>query len=481
MNSTHALARAAGILALIGIGSGVPRTPPALAAGGPRPTVGAPSSIAAGPGGDAWFTGLGSEVIGRMGPDGRLTIFPSQPLAGTAEPPTAATPQAGASTPTVVDPRTAWLQAQSAFLAALIATPLVGAERSGEGPLWDTLLRALSSYMVTSAAWATAPVPMQTALTGRAVGSQQMGYLVQDWRTPVGRMRLVTVADLGPAPLYAASGSADPTDYAFRMLCFGPARAPLYAAQLLIWQGDHGIHSQVLWAHKDWRNVLRSPAIRGGMVVDDVRGWRDTRDAWQIALIESDICLADETGVAAEGVALVPGAATWAAASAMFPRDLYDQLPVYQPTLQFTDATGSALRLTGALFARTILPDESASSEHPYVTRLFLRISDAYAGQPWQVVPSPYATLMQVIVAGRKAGRDCNEYTFSGLVTRPSLWSQLCAVRWGDLRSVQNQVNPGPPYRPVPTTYTAATSAGTLSITIVPLHGEWLVDQVQLR
>lgn len=234
----------------------------------------------------------------------------------------------------------------------------------------------------------------------------------------------------------------------------------------------------MLWWHKDSRNSARSPVVQGGNVVSGVRGWRGARSAWQIAFIESDICLADETGVAAEGISLAPGAATWVATPAMFPSDLTQGSSLFRATLRFTDAGGNALRLTGAIFPSAIL-DESAASEHVYTTRLYARLGDVYAGQPWQVVPSSYATLMQVIAAGRGAGQQCGYYTFSGLVTRSALESQLCAVHWAELHAVRNLGNPGPPYRAVPTIYAAETSTGPLRISIVPIRGEWLVDRVQ--
>lgn len=122
---------------------------------------------------------------------------------------------------------------------------------------------------------------------------------------------------------------------------------------------------------------------------------------------------------------------------------------------------------------------EVHGGEHAYVTRRYVRESDRYIAQPWQVDPSPYTTQLEVSVLAiraQKGSSSCSEGTFPSALVRPGLSDAVCALPWSKFWLPKNVNNDGPgAYKQIPTIYTYDSGGGTAQITITPNRGQWTI------
>lgn len=373
--------------------------------------------------------------------------------------------QAGTPTPRTDPSRAAWLQAQGSFVRAWKQEPVVGATASGETSAWYDLLAATATYMNSAAAWRT---PFLTF--SRAVNSTDhtrlMGYFIQQWTTPLGLIRGVYVSD-GGAPQIVPSSTWPAA---------GPYNPPMqtdFAAQLLLWRSNGTRHAQTLWATTSFHAAVGHTRFNP---LTNMRVWRGHGQTYLATLIA--MLGVSATSAAAFGYHMLARHITWSLDSTMFPSNPYGGLNLFAPQMTFTDRAGLAVRIEAALI------NECMACTHVYTERFLQRHNDAFYLEPWRTIPSPYLTYLEMIHAAEpaQAAHACDINTFPGLLTHDSLAATLCRIPWAkvsDQVGPTSNLNTGPPYKKVPTTFAGNTGAHRITLMFVSVGGDWLIDQVR--
>lgn len=365
--------------------------------------------------------------------------------------------------------RTSWMSAQRAFIAAL--------GDSGEAARWQAYVQALVPYLGESRFWQVSAEALQASLNA---GSPTMGYVVQQWNTLVGRLRLITVSNGGP-PTFD-NGQAFPN------LCFGPAHGGFYAAQVLVWPSSQGrVIAQEVWQE---RNYIQGAGIMvGGNLVLDVRAWRSLSGATQLAVLEQTPCGASGWSNAFTGATLPRGATTWQSTHILFPQDPIDTDQASKPFASFLDAAGQQIRIR-AFFSNNAI-GACDGCEHLFAERIVSRGSgDTYYLHPWHILPGPYPTLVRAAEAAervQKAGgiSACTTQTVAGFVLSTQVAIQFCQLNWsrGAAWVKTTPDDDGDPhYKHFPIVYDLSLGSvvGTdvVHFTVSPVQGDWLITQV---
>jgi len=358
--------------------------------------------------------------------------------------------------------RTAWLHAQRAFVAAL--------GHQEEAARWHAYVQALVPYLHVSSLWQLNPAMLQKDLNAP---SQIIAYQVQQWRTLVGTIRLVTVTDSGQA---------------FPNLCFAPAHGTLYTLQVLVWADDHGvIRSQPMWEGHGFAPT--QGIMVGGNTVLDARAWRSANGTTHVAIIEQTSCGASGWTNAFTGITLPYGATAWQAAPSLFPHNPIDTDQAFKPFPSFLDPAGQRINIQAYFFNKAI--GECNGCEHEFAQRIVSRgAGDTYHLLPWHIVPGPYPTLVQAAdAAGRaqKAGgiSGCTAQTVVGLVLNDQIAAQFCQLDWSSGASWVKKTpddDGGPHYKHRPITYDLSLGSvvgqNVVHFAVSPVQGAWLITQV---
>jgi|GEM_PF-2974258 len=337
---------------------------------------------------------------------------------------------------------------------------------ANENLLWTRLLDGVGAYAGSPAVMAESASRLEGTLN-HLVPSDSVGYRVQDWRTNVGPLRFVKVGDS----------------------CGYGTHLP-FTALLLVWPGPRGVSiTQPMWGARSERanggspTSLLPPILALGMGnLRSVRAWKGQDGRWRLAAIARYPCGGSSFADIAAGAVLSASGTTWQADGSMIAPELQANGPsdaglyLDRTEARFIDSAGTAIQLHSSIW---LMDYESHGSEHAYVTRRYVRESDRYIAQPWQVDPSPYTTQLEVSVLAiraQKGSSSCSEGTFPSALVRPGLGDAVCALPWATLGRPKDMNNDGQgAYKQIPTIYTYDSVGGTAQITVTPHRGQWTI------
>lgn len=332
---------------------------------------------------------------------------------------------------------------------------------------WQNLVNTLVAYMKSGQPWKDAPAHLQRYLNRYG---KTIAYGIQDWHTTLSRMRVVSISDNGP------------------QLSPGPISMGLaeHAAQILVWQEPVGsVRAQTMW-WSDRANGHNSP-LPANEVINDMRTWLSADGAWRMAVIvESALGGSDGTDPYPVGIALPPGNHGWMVDSAMLPYNVfapYGPLDHAHQYASFADRAGKVIRI--GIDVQSHVFGESHCCPHVEEVRLLRRASDDYHLQPWQVVPSPYATIVQSVTLAKEHRSTCTGHTLTKLrfVTDSHVGDELCAINWTGLPTADGP-SPGKGNGPLVYSVTLQTdngnTSGIVKLTLIRIHGQWLISRVRV-